>query len=327
MKRASLAVVLALIALFALPLSALAAGPQDGQVILGETFTLGTGQTVEGDLVVIGGVVTLEQGSRVTGDVVLFGGTLSSDGEIDGNLAAFGGTVSLGAHAVVRGDLVRFGAVVHKEAGATILGQEVWGQAFEVPSIEIPRVGGLFPFRLWSFRFEPLGDVLVLLLKSLVMGALAVLVVMFWPDATARVARGVVEYPVVAGGLGLLSLIVVPAILVILIVSLCLSPVGIVGFVLLGVAAAYGVIGAGLEVGLRLEQAFKVDMHPAAAAGVGTLVLVLVTGSIGLIPCVGWIAPLVLASLAVGGVILTRFGTRFYTPAAPPSQPGLTSSS
>ncbi len=314
MKRMRWAFLLVVIAALALPASAWAAGPQDGQVILGDTFTLEPGQTVDGDLVVIGGVVTLEQGSRVHGDVVLLGGTLSSDGEVLGNLAALGGTVRLGAHAVLHGDLVRFGAVVHKEPGATVLGREVSGQAFDMPAITAPPFGWTTIYRIGTSRFEPLLDAVVLLLKSLLMGALAVLVMMVWPDATARVGRGVVEQPLVAGGLGLLSLIVVPPILVLLIISLCLSLVGIVGFALVVAAVAFGVIGAGLEVGLRLQQALRFGMHPAAAAGLGTLLLVLVTGGIGLVPCVGWVAPLILASLAVGAVILTRFGTRFYTP-------------
>ncbi len=314
MKRIRWLVVLAAVILLALPTSALAAGNRDGQVILGDTFRLGPGESVDGDLIIIGGVVTLEQGSRVHGDVVLLGGTLSCDGEVLKNLAALGGTVSLGSHALVHGDLVRFGAVVHREPGATILGREVSGGSMETPSIPWPRWDGGVPFRTWTFRFEPLTDAAVLLLKALAMAALAVLVMMVWPDATARVARGIVEQPLLAGGLGLLSLIVVPLILALLILSLCLSPAGILGGVVLLVAVAFGIVGAGLEVGLRLQHALRLEMHPAAAAGLGTLLLMLVIGGIGLIPCIGWVAPLALSSLAVGSVILTRFGTRFYQP-------------
>lgn len=317
MKRIRLALLLAGIATLALPASALAAGPQDGQVILGDTFTLGPGESVDGDLVVIGGVVTLEQGSRVLGDVVLLGGALSCDGEVLGNLAALGGTVSLRSHALVHGDLVRFGAVVQKEPGATVLGQEVSGRSFDVPSIPVAPFPDGVPFRLWTFRLQPLADAAALVLKSLAMAALAVLVMMLWPDATARVARGLVEQPLLAGGLGLLSLIVVPLVLLLFIISICLSPVGILGGAVLLVGIAFGIIGAGLEVGLRLQQALRLQMHPAAAAGLGTLLLMLVVGGIGRIPCVGWVAPLALSSLAAGSVILTRFGTRFYTPIPP----------
>lgn len=314
MKRIRWAFLLVVLIALGLPVSALAAGPRDGQVILGDVFNLGPGESVDGDLVVIGGVVTLEQGSRVQGDAVLLGGTLSCDGEVLGNLAALGGTVSLGSHALVHGDLVRFGAVVRRDAGATVLGREVSGQSFDMPSITVPRVGGAVPFRLWTFRFKPLTDAAVLLLKSLAMAALAVLVMMLWPDATARVARGIVEQPLLAGGLGLLSLIVVLPILVLLIISLCLSPLGILGGTVLLVGVAFGTIAAGLEVGLRLQQVLRLQMHPAAAAGLGTLLLMIVVGGIGLVPCVGWVAPLGLCSLAAGSVILTRFGTRFYMP-------------
>jgi hypothetical protein len=49
----------------------------------------------------------------------------------------------------------------------------------------------------------------------------------------------------------------------------------------------------------------------------GTLLLTFVVGGIGMIPCIGWIAPLIVASLGVGGVILTRFGSQAYVVSDP----------
>ena len=56
----------------------------------------------------------------------------------------------------------------------------------------------------------------------------------------------------------------------------------------------------------------KWEMHPAAEAGLGTFLFSAVVLGIGLVPCVGWIAPFVVGLLALGGVIVSRFGTVTY---------------
>ena len=40
--------------------------------------------------------------------------------------------------------------------------------------------------------------------------------------------------------------------------------------------------------------------------------LISLIGGIGLVPCVGWIAPFLVAAMGLGGVILTRFGSQPY---------------
>ena len=47
--------------------------------------------------------------------------------------------------------------------------------------------------------------------------------------------------------------------------------------------------------------------------------------AISWVPCVGWVAPVVLGAIGLGAVTLTRFGTQPYLPGAPttpPSEPG-----
>ena len=55
------------------------------------------------------------------------------------------------------------------------------------------------------------------------------------------------------------------------------------------------------------------------------LLLVVAIGAIDLIPIIGWLATAVVSALALGGVALTRFGTRAYTPTSgvttPPALP------
>jgi len=102
----------------------------------------------------------------------------------------------------------------------------------------------------------------------------------------------------------------------VLAITILLIPVSLIGIVLLLVAGLFGWIAVGLEVGKRLAEAFKWELQAPAAAGMGTLVLTLVVGGLGLFPCVGWLAPFLVASIGLGAVMLTRFGSREYASGA-----------
>ncbi len=289
MKRILALACLVLLISLALPVNAMAAGEQDDKVVWGGTYSLGEGQTIDGDLLIVGGVVSLAENSHVLGDVLLFGGTLSADGVVEHDLAAIGGMVSLGPQAVIRGDLLRMGAVVDMAPGAVVEGRDMAVEVADIPSIELPFVGPThIPYWAWDFSVSPLTSVLSYLIKTLILAALAVLVVMFFPEPTNRVARALVGQPLYSGVTGLAAMIVSIVVVIVLVLSICLCAVGILGAMALAVAVAFGWIGLGLEIGRRLATVFKWTAHPAAAAGLGTLVLSIVANGIDFIPCVGW---------------------------------------
>lgn len=306
--------------LFALPSLAFTSGPGGGKLVLGGTYTLARGETLNGDLVVIGGVATLEPESLVTGNVLLIGGTLSSEGEVVGDLVEIGGLTDLGASAVVRGDVTTLGGILNQAQGAHIYGQVLGGASTQgplqvpLPSFQIPS-----PSRpdLWQLGLAPLFKALSIGLESLALAAVAVLVMLFWAEPTQRVAHATIDQALVAGGVGLLTLLVVPALLVLLALTLCLIPFSLIGFLVLFAALVFGWIAVGQEVGRRLAGALHWAVHPAAQAGIGTLLLTLVAGLVDLIPCVGWVVPAAIWLLGLGGVVMTRFGSRTYAPVRP----------
>jgi hypothetical protein len=315
MKRTLVLASLVLILAFALPVSAFAGGLQEGRVVFGGTYTLRSGETLDGDLAILGGAAFLEQGSTIDGNVIVLGGNLDADGEIKGDLVVIGGNANLGPNTVVRGDAVTFGGNVNT-GNARIEGDLVSGEGLDFP-LEF-RWGRdiVLPWRTFTgFRISTEARVIGFLFQCFMLAALAVLVVIFWPNPTGRVASAVVDQPVVAGGLGLLTIIVAPILLILLMITICLAPVSILGLILLVIAAVFGWVALGLEVGQRLAKALNQEYQPVVAAGLGTLVLSLVVNGIGFIPCVGWLIPFLVAALGLGGVLLTRFGAQAYMPA------------
>jgi hypothetical protein len=292
MKRIFAVLSLVLLAAFAFPSTVMAGGLYDGKVIFGTDFTLESGETLDGELLVFGGSVTMEPESRVTGDVVLFGGNVTSDGEIEGNLAVLGGNVQ-------------------KQEGAQILGQEVSETSFDIP-FDFHWVG---PDIRWP-SLSPAslaGQGLWFLFRCFMLAALAMLVILFLPEPTKRVAAAVVEQPLMAGGLGLLTAILTPIVLILLVVFIITIPLAILLVFAVIVAVLFGWIAIGLEVGHRLADIFKWDLHPAAAAGLGTFLFSVVVLGIGFVPCVGWTAQVIVSFLATGAILLTRFGSLSYS--------------
>ncbi|MEJ2267144.1 MAG: polymer-forming cytoskeletal protein [Anaerolineales bacterium] len=269
--------------------------------------------------------VTLEEGSRVNGDVVLLGGTVNVNGNVQGSVVGIGGVVSLGSSAVVDGDLTTVAATLNREEGARIEGQIITGFR---PSVNMPLPGGVYIPEVPNvgFTVPPFLNVIWFVFRTFLWAALAVLLVMFLPTQTERAADAIVRQPVLAGGIGLLTAIVAPLLLVGIAITIILIPVSLVGALVLAIAWFFGRIALGLEIGKRFEQMANQTWPPAVAAGVGTFVLTFIVDGAGeLLSCLGWIFPVVVGILGLGGIFLTRFGTQSYPPyleaqPLPPSQ-------
>jgi hypothetical protein len=314
MKRFSLILALAAVALLAFPTAAFAAGLPDGKVVVGGTYTLRADEVLTGDLMVIGGVATLEPGSRVTGTVALIGGVLEAAGTIDGDVAAIGGSANLGATAVVHGDVITLGSAVGRAEGAIVEGQFSAGDVDGPLNLTIPQFN-LPEIRQWERGFSPLRWTLGIgwyFLRAFLYAALAAIVVMFWPLRTGRAAQAAVAQPLLAGGLGLITFLVAIPVIVLLVLTICLSPLAFLAGIVLVVAYVLGWIAIGLELGQRMAAAFRQDWSLATSAGLGTLTLTLVLYAINSIPCVGFIAPAAAYCLGLGAVMLTRFGGQDY---------------
>ena len=314
MKKLIYSIPIVLVLLLALPVTALAAPLDDGRVVIGSDYVLASGETLDGDLVVLGGTAVLEADSMVDGNVFVMGGNLDADGYIDGDLAIMGGNASLGPNAVVEGDVVTLGGNVDPGL-AMIRGQIMSEQVFDFP-MDFNYARGFRPstdFNAFQgFGMGMGGRILWYFFQAFLLAALAALVVVFIPEHTKRVASVLTEQPWLSGGIGILTMIVAPILIIFLFITICLALLGFLGVFILVVAGVFGWIAVGMEVGDRLAMSLDREWQPVLAAAVGTLIVTLVLNGIGFIPCIGWLAPFLIGAVGLGAVILTRFGTRDY---------------
>ena len=306
------AIILVVLIMGLLPITAYAATPAD--VVIGNSYTLGNGEVLNDDLLIVGGSVNLLQGSTVNGSVILIGGSLNAAGTIDGELAVFGGTVNLASTFVLNGDFITAGASVNREPGAQVNGQIYTGgntPNLVLPGgLQLPNITGNFnPFPNLFLRIG--GFFVSIFLWALI----AMVVAMFIPTHLTHTSQTALTQPIVSGGLGCLTIIILPIILVLLAITICLIPVALIGAFILAIAWVFGMVALGLEVGKRISGMFKQDWHPAISAGVGTLALMIVlSGLQTIIPCVGWIPQTLVGIIGLGAVLLTQFGRKPYTP-------------
>jgi hypothetical protein len=290
----------------------------DSPVIFGSSYTLPAGKTVK-DLVVFGGNAKLDDGSVVTGDVVVFGGNVTVSGMVKGDVTAFGGDVRVTATAAVFGDLNTIGGSSQIDSGAAVYGNRVTG------------VSGLpfgLPARLSSpgawLDLGPGAGILSAVFSALILALLAMLVTVFLPVPTNRVAQTIGTQPVITGAIGLLTLVVTPALTLVLVITIILIPLGIIGLLVFAIAFLYGWIALGLELGKRLAVLLHTQWAIPVSAGVGTLMLslslnlalVFTAGWFWMLCCVGLPIAVILGMVGLGGVVTSRFGAQVYSPNA-----------
>ena len=148
--------------------------------------------------------------------------------------------------------------------------------------------------------------------RAISIAILAMLLSLFLRPQMERVAQAAVSQPMMAGGVGLLTVVLVPIVMIVMAITLILIPVSvIVGFVV-AFAWLFGLVALGMEVGERFTKAIEQSWAPVLTAGFGAFLLAMVSESLAIVPCVGWVVSMLIALVGIGAVALTWFGSRGY---------------
>ena len=273
-----------------------------GRMILSDHHRIPPGSPVPGHLVVVDGSVEIPAGSRVAGSLVVLGGEINLAGEVEGDLTIVRGTVQFWESARISGDLNAGGGHLLDWENA-----EIEGEVTENIGIEIP-VDVLAANR-------SSGEKLIRgLVTSLVLGGLAFLGMGFAPRGVKRTGAAAVDYPLVSGSLGILVYLVGPVLLVQMIFTAVLIPAAVVGVFLGALTVMYGLIGLGQQAGVWLSERIGWSVSDRIQVGIGTLLVSFSLQLLNLIPILGGLTALGVSAVGLGGVLLTRFGTRTFVP-------------
>jgi hypothetical protein len=309
-KKTTIGVLLACVLLLPAHPARAQDGTQPGKLVIGQNFTLTSGEVLDGDLVVIGGELDIEAGAKVKGDVVVVGGSLRLDGQTTGSAVVIGGAAGLGESAVVSHDIVTIGGAFRRAQGAHIGGDIITN--LPLPNIELPTLATISVprTRIVPFSMGPFGAAAGVLFQALGLAALGMLLGAFLHPQLARVSGTISRQPMMAGSVGLLAIVGSAIAILVLAITLILIPVALAVVFLLVIAWLFGVVALGMTVGDRISRAVNRRWEPVVAAGVGSFTLAIAVGLVNAIPCVGWLAPVVVGLLALGAAVITVLGTR-----------------
>jgi len=313
---------------------------------------------VNGDLAVVKGDLVVAQAGWVTGELFGMGGTREIAGHVDGNLSGLFGKTVLRSTAVVGGDVLGGPGDLVLEPGVQIGGQVEripapslpWAKPeTELTPPALPGLPGGQPDTLGERIGSFIGRVVAAMVLSLALLAAGALIVAIWPRPTQRVAECIADLPLRSLGLGLLTFLIAAALELLAVIlfavigvvsaglmaTVILIPVGllliVLGALLLAVVPLALVVGMILGwaalaemVGQKVLRALKAQrIAPLAAVVVGLLATVWLPAVLWLIEpcCLAWPAVILITSLGLGAVILTRFGTRRCLPTNLPAAP------
>lgn len=339
MKRL-LGILIALVLVGMLAAPASAQGPRrDDHLCFGGTTVVSATETVQSVLMfACGGRIS--SGAHVTKDVVSFGGDVIVEGgaTIDHDLIVFGGNVTIEPEAVIEHDVVLFGGQSNIKPGAIVRGQTIFGTGFAgwrgwAVGPQLSGANGL------SLVTNAIFDLIRSLVTALALAVLGALTVIFLPKQTKQVGDTAQTAALPSLGVGCLTLIVWFSLFLLLVFASVILVITIIGIplavillvvppVALAVVWLFGWIAVGRLVGEKVLEAFKArEILPVVAVVIGVILLAL----LGAVPVIGGLVSLFLGLLAVGAVVLTRFGTQPYPPStivggpvvpvAPPSPP------
>ncbi|MCK8825298.1 hypothetical protein [Fuchsiella alkaliacetigena] len=232
-------------------------------------------ESINGDLVAILG--DIEVNGTVNGDVVAILGDVSVNNSIRGDLVSILGQVNQGENAEIKGTITQVSGFNKELLRST---------NFTLP-VDV--------FFSWGFKIS----------RLIMLYGLTVLLFIIIPKHERRMMYALEESPGKKLGLGLLSVILFPLLILVFLLSLIgipLIPFLILAFI---VTRFIGYVAIVLWVGDRIEKVGSIGLNIFVKLLLGVIALWILEA----IPVIGGIAYLVITFLALGVVLDTKFGT------------------
>ncbi len=282
------------------------------------------------DIVQFGDDVIIEEGEVVEGDVVAILGSIVIDGMVDGDVVAVGGGITVGAGGEIDGDAVAIGGYVTKEPGGIIRGETVSigsGAGCPLSLRHGPFFGGnifsrggrLFFFVMWTIFLCVLGLIVMAVARR----------------SAERVRERSRKDAFKMGLFGLLTeVLILPAMALLAITIIGIPVAFFVIPLLLALALLLGYVGVSYAMGERIGNGHGRSPYGSMAIGLFILQgLVILGGLIGLtggglglvgtvIRVIGYAVIYVAATVGLGAVIMSKFGTKDMQPATTPGISG-----
>ena len=273
------------------------------QFIVGDTYILKSHEKIDGNIVGIGTTLVIEEDAIVMGDISLVGSNLEAYGRIAGDLNVLAGSSFIKDTAIIAGNINQIFQTTNIAPKALVTGEI---NTYTFPSA----AGGEAGNRVISL-LEWLRPGRVLALQAARVFALVLLSflgIYIFKTPTSRVASAIRSNAPAAWGAGLLTIITAPIVAVVMIITICLSPVGILLLIGFFISSLWGWVALCSILGKKMVNWFNLDWSIEPATIFGALILGIFSSLLAFIPCIGFLLNLMITATGIGGVLLSRFG-------------------
>lgn len=275
------------------------------QMLSGDVYVLERFEKIDGNIVGIDTTLIIEEGAAVLGDISLLGSDLEISGRVSGDINLFGGQSTIKRTGIVTGSINKIaneqdiepGAVVYGEINTFSFENQTQSENFNIPesTVDFLRPG------TW---------VIIQIIRNILLLLLNVLIIFLFSDKTIQVSAKLRKDPLVSFLAGLLLFIAVPFVSLVLILSICLSPIGLILIILLALSNLWGWTILSYTTGKQLAQWFKFDVGNIGYAIIGSLFFTIIFSIMAFIPVLSLIASRGLSTFGVGAIILHLLANR-----------------
>ena len=274
------------------------------QFLVGDVYVLKEYEKIDGNIAGIGTTLIIEDGAAVLGDISLIGSQLEVFGYVAGDTNVFAGTTHIQNTANINGSINQIAHQINIEPGAHISGEI---NTFAFPTqLNLGDSGRLENIMNWV---HPTGWIAFQLIRNLFLVFITILIIFLFKMPTLRVVRCIKKNVAVSWGVGILVIIAAPIVSLFLIITICLSPLGLILILAFLIADIWGWTGISFIIGSNLTHWLKLDWPEEAEVVIGAVLLGLVSTLLAFLPCVGFMISTMISAVGLGGIVLSKLGT------------------
>jgi len=274
------------------------------QFILGDIYVLKAGETINGNIAGLGTSLVIKPDAQVLGDISLIGSHLEVGGQVTGDINILAGSSEILDTANIVGNINQSMQQLTISPNARIIGEI---NSFTFSSSTGSNIGqGIVRAMEW---LRPARWLLLQGIRILGMLIISLIAYHLFDIPTRRASKAININPAASWGAGILSIFTIPLMASVMIITICLSPIGIGILGVYLVCFLWGWATLGFVMGQFLNKWLKLSWQEKHSGLVCTLLLAILFSTLSLIPCIGILINIMISSIGFGGVILSRFGT------------------
>ena len=268
------------------------------QFLAGDVYVLKSGEGIDGNIVGFDTTLVIEEGASVQGDINLFASKMEIAGSVTGEINLFGGESRILDSAVISGSINQIANVLSIEPNATISGEI---NSFTAPDnsqpndIQLPEGAEKF--------LKPQTWIIIQIIRNVILIFFNILFIFLFKNQTMRVMQHLRKEPLVSWIIGIVTLIAVPLAAVVFLITICLSPIGLLLLLLLGVGNLWGWTITSYFSGVVLTHWFKIEPHEIGTVVIGSVFLGIIFTLASFIPFLIFILSAIISAFGLGAIV------------------------